>query len=113
MSISALRNICSLPVLSSKRNSFAFFAEPPLLLRVTSPERVLWSGNSYLGTLTPLYTEPTTTGLSGSPLRNWTTTSSFKRGQKQVPQPLPAHCWATRTQVLSTVFGFLILSHRN
>ena len=37
MSFSALRKICSLPVLSSKRNSLAFCAEPPLLLRVTRP----------------------------------------------------------------------------
>src|ERR1019366_904789 len=101
------------PVLSSKRSSFAFCAEPPLLLRVTSPERVLWSGRAYLGILTPLYTEPVTTGLSGSPSRNWTTTSSFRRGQKNVPHPLPAQGWATRTHVLSMVFGLRSLSQKN
>src|SRR5271166_6364657 len=104
--------ICSLPFLSSKRNSFALLAPPPLLLRVTTPEIVLWSGKAYLGTLTPLYTDPTTNGLSGSPFRNATTTSSFRRGQKNVPHPFPAHCCATRTQVLSGLFCFT-LSHMN
>ena len=44
--------------------------------------RVLMSGNLYFGTLTPLYTEPVITGLSGSPFKNWTITSSSTRGQK-------------------------------
>lgn len=38
------------------------------------------------------------TGLSGSPSSKATTTSWPTRGQKQAPQPLPAHDWATLTQ---------------
>src|SRR5205807_1498950 len=79
----------SLPFLSSKYSSLKSSAPPPLLLRDLKPLLVASSGSVYGGMLVALYTQPVTSGRSGSPSRNSTITSCPIRGWKNAPQFLP------------------------
>ena len=74
---SATRGIVS-GVSSAAAGGGLLFAESCIELGI--PLRVLFSGNGYLGTFMPLYTEPVISGRSGSPSKKLTITSWLMRG---------------------------------